>query len=97
MKASFDILLESPLLFTKKPVKTIGQMLFEPLAGRDENCNHPHHVMIRHCPGEKCHEDDRWSVIFRVVVNHSDETRASFFRGKDKLLHSAERCVGTGF
>jgi len=39
MKASFDILLENPLLLTDKPVKTIGQILFEPLTGRNENCN----------------------------------------------------------
>lgn len=39
MRASFDIIIENPILLTNKPVKTIGQILFEPLTGRDENCN----------------------------------------------------------
>jgi acetylornithine/succinyldiaminopimelate/putrescine aminotransferase/predicted amino acid dehydrogenase/acyl-coenzyme A synthetase/AMP-(fatty) acid ligase len=39
MRASFDIIIENPIHITNKPVKTIGQILFEPLTSRDENCN----------------------------------------------------------
>ncbi len=48
MRASFDIIIETPIYTSGQSIKTLGEILFKPLAGRDEDC----HIILSHFENE---------------------------------------------
>jgi acetylornithine/succinyldiaminopimelate/putrescine aminotransferase/acyl-coenzyme A synthetase/AMP-(fatty) acid ligase len=80
MRKQFDLVIENPVHFTDKPVKTIGQILFTPLDGRDENCN----IILSHI------END-YTEISLFKLRRIVKSLISDFKNKD--IHKGETVI----